>query len=252
MTRICFVFMLAVLATSCISGPIQTYFPEEIRDKAIFDKVSPSIVEIENYRFNSYTGYASLYCTGSGYVWDDENHVITNAHVCQYAASLKVILRSGERRDAKLIGIDYTEDIAVLKVTTFDPIIDKPLIPIDKGNSDKLFVGQAVYSFGYPFGLPLTMCKGIISGLPEEEPERDDIQTDVAINPGNSGGALVDTLGRLIGMPSYIYSRSGSNSGCGFALPINRIKEVVTRLMEEAKDPGKTTNRLFFNQWLWF
>lgn len=250
MTRICFVFMLAMLISSCVSEPLQSYFPDEIRDNAIFEKVSKSIVEIENYRFNSYIGYATLYCIGSGYVWDDQNHIVTNAHVCRYAASLKVILPNGERREAKLIGIDYEADIALLQVTIFDPIIDQPLIPIEKGNSDNLFVGQAVYTFGYPFGLPLTMCKGIISGLHINEKERNDIQTDAAINPGNSGGALVDTLGRLIGMPSYIFSKCGSNSGCGFAIPINKIKEVVIRLIEEAKNPDKIIEKLFFNNWM--
>jgi len=240
-----------MLTTSCIaSKPTLDYTAEEMRDKAVFEKVSESMLEIENYRFDSFVGHPILYCTGSGYVWDDDNHVVTNAHVCQYAASLKVILRSGERRDARIVGINYTEDIALLKVTTFDPLIDKPLVPIEKGDSDDIFVGQAVYSLGYPFGLPLTMCKGIISGLYKDEADRRDIQTDAAINPGNSGGALVDIWGRLIGMPTYIYTRSGANHGCGFALPINRIEKVVLKLMKDAAIPDAGSKKLFFHDYL--
>ena len=250
--RFCFVFfVLAMLSTSCIaSKPMLDYTPEEMRDKAVFEKVSPSILEIENYRFDSFVGHPILYCTGSGFCWDGDNHVVTNAHVVQYASALKVVLRNGEKRDARIVGVNYAEDIALLYVTTFDPLVDQPLVPIDKGDSDDIFVGQAVYTFGFPFGLPLSMCKGIISGLFKDEAERNDIQTDAAVNPGNSGGALVDIHGRLIGMPTYIYTRSGANHGCGFALPINRIKKVVAKLMEDAKIPDLNSNKLFFQEYL--
>jgi serine protease Do len=91
------------------------------------------------------------------------------------------------------------------------------------------------------------MSRGIISGLCKGVKGRDDIQTDAAINPGNSGGALVDLQGRIVGMPTYIITRGGGNDGCNFAIPINRIKQVVGRLLKEAKDPSFISKHLFLN-----
>ena len=102
MLRSFFMFSL-VLLTSCIASTGQQHSFEEIRDNAVWDKVSQSMVEIENYRFSTYIGYNVLYCTGSGYVWGDDNHIITNAHVCKYAASIKVVLKSGENVQLRLL-----------------------------------------------------------------------------------------------------------------------------------------------------
>ncbi len=246
MLRSLFMFSL-ILFTSCIaSHAVQQYSFEEIRDKAVWDKVSQFIVKIENYRFSSYVNYSVLYCTGTGYVWDNDNHIVTNAHVVQFASSIKVVLRSGERREAKIVGINYTEDVAILKVTIF-PLIDGVLVPISKGNSDDVFVGQCVYVLGHPFGMPLSMTKGIISGLCKDVKDRDDIQTDASINPGNSGGALVNIFGELIGMPSYIFTRGGGSDGCNFAIPINRIKKIIDQLLKETKNPSLISKKLFFN-----
>ena len=246
MLRSLFIFSL-MLFTSCIASNVDSYYShEEIQNKAVWDKVSLSIVEIENYRFNPRLGYNILYCTGTGVIWDDDNHIITNAHVARYASSIKVVLRSGKRREAKIVGINYAEDIAILQVKTF-PLVDGILIPIQKGDSDKLFVGQTVFSLGYPYGMPLSMSGGIISGLCRGIDGRDDIQTDASINPGNSGGALINSRGALIGMPSYIRTRGGGSEGCNFAIPVNRIKNVVEILLKEAKNPSLISQKLFFN-----
>ncbi len=236
-----------LFTTSCIASNVDPYYSsEEVINKAVWDKVSHSMVKVENYRFSPRLGYNVLYCTGSGVVWCDDNYIITNAHVCKYAASIRIILRSGKSREAKIIGINYTEDIAILQVRIF-PLVDGILTPIQKGDSNALFVGQAVFTLGYPYGMPLSMCRGIISGLCKDEPERTDIQTDASINPGNSGGALVDTHGVLIGMPSYIRTRGGGSEGCNFAIPVNRIKVIVDMLLKEAMNPDSISKKLFFN-----
>jgi len=245
MLRSLLIFSL-ILFASCITSNVDSYYShEEIMNKAVWDRVSDVMVEIENYRFNPRLGYNILYCTGSGYIWNKAGYIVTNAHVIVYAASIRVVLRSGQRRAAKIVGINYTEDIAILKVTTF-PLIDGVLVPIAKGNSDELFVGQTVFSLGYPYGTPLSMCKGIISGLCKGVDGRDDLQTDAAINAGNSGGALVNIFGELIGMPSYIFTRGGGSEGCNFAIPINRITKIVDQLLKESKKPSLISKKLFF------
>ena len=246
MLRSLFVFSL-ILCTSCIaSRTVKHDSSTENCNQTVWEKVSQSIVEIENYRFSSRMGHNVLYCTGSGYVWDNDNHIITNSHVVQYANSIRVVLSGGARREAKIGGVNYAEDIAILQVKTFS-MVDDPLIPICRGDSDTLYPGQTVFTFGYPYGLPLSMSRGIISGLCKDIKGRDDIQTDACINPGNSGGALVDLQGRIVGMPTYIITRGGGSDGCNFAIPINRIKKVVRRLLKEAKDPSFISKNLFFH-----
>ena len=247
MLRSLFIFSLMLFTTSCIASNVDPYYSsEEVINKAVWDKVSHSMVKVENYRFSSHLGYSVLFCTGSGYVWDDDNHIITNAHVVSYAASIRVILRSGKSREAKIIGINYIEDIAILQVKTF-PLIDGALVPISKGDSDKVFPGQTVFCLGFAYGMPLSMTKGIISGLCNGVDGRDDIQTDAAINAGNSGGALVNIFGELIGMPSYIFTRCGGNNGVGFAIPINRVTKIVDQLLKESKNPSLVSKNLFLN-----
>jgi S1-C subfamily serine protease len=177
--------------------------------------------------------------SGSGAVLDREGHIVTNYHVIDAgdkpAQKIEVTLASNQTYPATFVGGDKEHDIAVLK-------IDAPaseLFPIKLGASDNLRVGQRVYAVGNPFGWDGTMTTGIISSLNRDLPSRVEgrlmqalIQTDAAMNPGNSGGPLLDSNARMIGMCVAIASRTGQNTGIGFAIPIDRIKSVLPELIE--------------------
>jgi S1-C subfamily serine protease len=173
---------------------------------------------------------------GSGSVIDKRGHILTNNHVIEDAKGIQVTV-NGEEYSAEVVGTDADADVAVLK-------IDAPpeeLYPVPLGTSDNLRVGQRVYTLGNPFGLEGTLTTGIISNLNRTLPSRTGgemksiIQTDAAMNPGNSGGPLLDTSGRMIGMNVAIASTSGQNSGLGFAIPINRIRQIVPQLIERGR-----------------
>jgi len=171
--------------------------------------------------------------TGSGFVWDDRGHVVTNYHVVQNAASARVSLEEGEY-DARVIGYAEDQDVAVLLLE------DAPsgLVPIQIGTSADLEVGQKVFAIGNPFGLDHTLTTGIVSALGRTIDSVsgttifDVIQTDAAINPGNSGGPLLDSSGRLIGVNTAIYSPSGASAGIGFAVPVDTVRRIVPELIE--------------------
>ena len=175
--------------------------------------------------------------TGSGFVWDDDGHVITNFHVIQGANEARVRLADGRDYKAVLVGASPAHDIAVLKITV--DFKRPPPVPI--GESARLKTGQKVYAIGNPFGLDWTLTTGIISAmdrsLPGENGTQIDhlIQTDAAINPGNSGGPLLDSAGRLIGINTAIYSPSGASAGIGFAVPVDTVNRVVPELIKHGK-----------------
>ncbi len=175
--------------------------------------------------------------TGSGFIWDEDGHVITNFHVIQGANEARVRLADGRDYKAVLIGASPAHDIAVLKITV--DFKRPPPVPI--GESAKLRTGQKVYAIGNPFGLDWTLTTGIISAmdrsLPGENGTQIDhlIQTDAAINPGNSGGPLLDSAGRLIGINTAIYSPSGASAGIGFAVPVDTVNRVVPELIRHGK-----------------
>ncbi|HWG46327.1 MAG TPA: trypsin-like peptidase domain-containing protein [Gemmataceae bacterium] len=175
--------------------------------------------------------------TGSGFVWDDGGHVVTNYHVIEDAKGALVTLADHTTWRASLVGAAPDKDLAVLH-------IDAPkskLVPILIGKSSNLQVGQMAYAIGNPFGLDLTLTTGVISALGREIQSvtkrtiKNVIQTDAAINPGNSGGPLLDSAGRLIGVNTAIYSPSGSNAGIGFAIPIDEVNRVVPQLIKKGK-----------------
>jgi S1-C subfamily serine protease len=176
--------------------------------------------------------------TGSGFVWDDQGHIVTNFHVIQGGQAARVSLADGSSYRARYVGGAPERDLAVLK-------IDAPasaLKPIPVGTSDDLEVGQMVYAIGNPFGLDQTLTTGVISALGREirsvvegQTIQNVIQTDAAINPGNSGGPLLDSSGRLIGVNTAIYSPSGSSAGIGFAIPVDEVNRVVPQLIRNGK-----------------
>ena len=172
--------------------------------------------------------------SGSGFVWDDRGHVVTNFHVVEGADALTVTLADGKKYDAKVVGSEPFKDLAVLLVKA--PA--SALVPLNLGDSDHLVVGQKVLAIGNPFGLDQTLTTGVISALGREIKSvagtaiNDVIQTDASINPGNSGGPLLDSAGRLIGLNTAIFSPSGASAGIGFAVPVSTIRRVVPEILE--------------------
>jgi len=171
--------------------------------------------------------------TGSGFMWDEDGHVVTNFHVIRGGNRAEVTLADQTTWEAKVVGVAAEKDLAVLN-------IDAPkasLRPLKIGTSVDLLVGQSVLAIGNPFGLDQTLTTGIISALGREidsvdgVPIRDVIQTDAAINPGNSGGPLLDSSGRLIGVNTAIVSPSGGYAGVGFAIPVDTVNWVVPELI---------------------
>ncbi|MFA6014273.1 MAG: trypsin-like peptidase domain-containing protein [Gallionellaceae bacterium] len=175
--------------------------------------------------------------TGSGFLWDESGHVITNYHVIENASEAIVRLSNGKDYSATLIGSSPSHDIAVLKINISHQL--SPPLPI--GTSQDLKVGQKVYAIGNPFGLDWTLTNGIVSALDRSLTKENGItvehliQTNAAINPGNSGGPLLDSAGRLIGINTAIYSPSGTSAGIGFAVPVDTVNRVVPQLIRHGK-----------------
>jgi S1-C subfamily serine protease len=176
--------------------------------------------------------------SGSGFLWDKQGHVVTNWHVVQGSPRLSVTLQDQKTFPAKVVGVEPRKDIAVLKLEA----PSAGLVPITLPETAvRLEVGQKVIAIGNPFGLDHTLTTGVVSALGREVDGaggvtiRDMIQTDAAINPGNSGGPLLDSSGRLIGMNTMIFSRSGAWAGIGFAVPVTTILRLVPQLIRTGK-----------------
>jgi S1-C subfamily serine protease len=208
---------------------------------AIFRQASPSVVHITTLDVRQDAFSLDLFQiprgTGSGFVWDQDGHVVTNFHVIQGADAARVTLADQSSWSARLVGSYPDKDLAVL-------VIDAPrdrLRPIPVGTSHDLQVGQKVFAIGNPFGLDQSLTTGVISALGREiesvtrRPIKDMIQTDTAINPGNSGGPLLDSAGRLIGVNTAIFSPSGAYAGIGFAIPVDEVNRVVPQLIRHGK-----------------
>ena len=178
--------------------------------------------------------------TGSGFVIDEDGHIVTNQHVVNGAQRVTVRFSNGNEVSAQVVGEDPSTDVALLKVGD----LPDGVRPLELGSSDSLEIGDLVVAIGSPFGLEGTVTAGIVSALDRELTAPDGftidgaIQTDAAINPGNSGGPLLDGQGRVIGINSQIASESGGNEGVGYALPIETAEEVV-----DALKSGETIQR---------
>jgi S1-C subfamily serine protease len=180
--------------------------------------------------------------TGSGFIWDQHGHVVTNFHVLEGASEATVKLADGRDYKAELIGVSPAHDIAVLRID----VGTTRLHPVPLGTSADLRVGQQVFAIGNPFGLDWTLTTGVVSALDRSmaadggQSIEHLIQTDAAINPGNSGGPLLDSAGRLIGINTAIYSPSGASAGIGFAVPVDTVNRVVPQILRYGKyvQPG--------------
>ncbi len=207
----------------------------------VFSKFSRSVVHItslQTRRDRMTLDLAEIpQGTGSGFVWDQDGHIVTNFHVVQLGDRAAVTLNDNTTYPATIVGTAPDKDIAVLH-------IDAPpqkLLPLPLGQSSTLRVGQKVLAIGNPFGLDQTLTTGVVSGLGREIQSVtkhsifDVIQTDASINPGNSGGPLLDSAGRLIGINTAIYSPSGANAGIGFAVPVDTVNSIVPQLLKYGK-----------------
>lgn len=225
----------------------------------VFKNTVRSVVNVSNIR-KVRPGFFNIESTdipagqGSGFLWDNKGHIVTNYHVIQDGDKFTISfqedsgqnaaketrtssLKDAKQYEAKLIGAYPLKDIAVLKLVE----IPKNIFPITPGTSSSLEVGQKAMAIGSPFGLDYTITAGIISALERQIKGiggvsiHGMIQTDSSINPGNSGGPLIDSSGKVIGMNTMIYSNSGSSAGVGFAVPIDIINRIVPELIAKGK-----------------
>jgi S1-C subfamily serine protease len=220
--------------------PLAHLTAEERVNVSVYEKGSLSVVNISTRAARGdglFMFEPAAEGAGSGCVLDRLGHVLTNHHVIDGADQIQVTLADGTTYEAKNVGSDPNNDIAVLK-------IDAPaalLFPVTYGDSSHLLVGQRVYAIGNPFGLERTFTTGVVSYLNRSLRSRNRrliksiIQFDAAINPGNSGGPLLDSRGQMIGMNTAIASNSGQSAGVGFAIPSGTIARVVPQLIENGR-----------------
>ena len=207
---------------------------------ALYKQSSKSVVNVTSSRLGrdfSFNIAEIPRGTGTGFVWDEKGHIVTNFHVVSGGNRFRVTLSDQSTWDAEPVGGAADKDLAVLK-------IEAPagrLTPLLVGTSSDLEVGQKAFAIGNPFGLDQTLTTGVISGLgrqinsPSGRIIDGVIQTDAAINPGNSGGPLLDSRGRLIGVTTAIASNSGDSAGVGFAIPVDTVQRIVPQILRDGK-----------------
>jgi len=212
--------------------PIVISSDEEINID-VFQKVHPSVVNIAatTLSYNFWMQIVPSVGQGSGFIIDRGGYILTNNHVVENAQKITVTLADGQKLAATLVGRDAISDLAVIKIS------EKNIDVATLGDSNRLKVGQKAIAIGNPFGLGHTLTTGIVSALNRSIITSDNvqidnlIQTDTAINPGNSGGPLLNSSGEVIGINTVIYSLSGGYEGIGFAIPINKAKEIAAELI---------------------
>ena len=197
----------------------------------VYERANPSVVYIIVPPIGS----------GTGFVYSDEGYIVTNNHVVENGEAYEIVFASGERRSAEFVGADVDSDLAVLKVDQ----LPEGVAPLPLGDGESLEVGQFVVAIGNPFGEEGSMSMGIISGLGRSLPSQrvvgvgssyslpQGIQTDAPINPGNSGGPLLTLQGEVVGVKSRNASTTGANTGVGFAIPVEAVKQIVPSLIED-------------------
>lgn len=212
---------------------------DEVVNRA-YQRVSPSVVHITStvLKRGFFFEVIPQRGTGSGILVSSDGYVLTNNHVIENAEQIEVTLSNGEKYEAELVGSDPANDIAVIRL--LNPPENLPVAPL--GDSSKLRIGEFVIAIGNPFGLERTATLGIISSLNRSIRSskgyimHDLIQTDASINPGNSGGPLVNLQGEVIGINTAILTTSGGSIGIGFAIPINRAREIMQKMIEEDRE----------------
>lgn len=218
-----------------LSQSAEALLEEEANNVAVFERVSPSVVNITKAACEPEFLTCPVpndFSSGSGIIIDPQGLIVTNYHVVADAQAIQVTLADGRRLPGELVGFSRRHDLAIIKVL----VSGAPLKAITMGDSASLTGGEKVLAVGNPFGLGQSLSVGVVSMANRSIRSgnlvlRDLIQTDASINPGNSGGALVNSKGELIGMNTVILSPTGSNIGIGFAIPVNHIKATVPGLM---------------------
>lgn len=208
------------------TSQIPSTISEETNLTSIFQEVEQSVVSIEPLEEDA--------GQGSGFVYDNEGHIITNEHVVRGEESVRVLFTDGTSEEAEVIGSDTDTDLAVLKT-------EKQVEPLELADSEKINVGENTIAIGNPFGLETSMTTGIISQTERQIQVREGfsipniLQTDAAINPGNSGGPLMNYEGEVVGVNTAIESSTGTFTGIGFAISSNTVQEVVPELINEGE-----------------
>lgn len=222
--------------------PVADLDVAEQRVIQVYQKASPAVVNITTQVLRStfFFGPVPEEGSGSGFVYDNDGHIITNYHVIQDARQIVVSFGDNLEMPAEVIGVDPPNDLAVLKVAGLPEGIE----PLPLGDSDQLQVGQRAIAIGNPFGqFERTLTVGVVSAInrsletDQDQVLRGVIQTDASINRGNSGGPLLDSNGRLIGVNTAIFSPTGTSAGVGLAIPVNKLKRVVPELIANGRFP---------------
>jgi serine protease Do len=217
--------------------PVVLSTDEEINIQ-VFEQVNPAVVNIAatTLGMNFWLEVTPREGQGSGFIIDRNGYILTNSHVVAKAQKITVTMADGKKIPATLVGRDPGSDLAVIKIPSGS--VDAVAI---LGDSDRVRVGQKAIAIGNPFGLSHTLTTGIVSALNRGIQSGDGrliedlIQTDAAINPGNSGGPLLNSSGEVIGINTAIFTLSGGHQGIGFAIPINRAKDMATQLITSGK-----------------
>jgi len=229
-------------AATSASGDLATGLQTHLEQ--VYERVNPSVVHIQVTKVEPTAPFFGeeplIHGTGSGFVWDEEGHIVTNNHVVEDATRVRVIFYDGTEVPGHVVGTDPDSDLAVIQVKVKHSLLH----PVTLTDSTKVKVGQIAIAIGNPFGLQGTMTVGVVSALGRTLPAEhesalgghylipDIIQTDAAINPGNSGGVLVDIDGRVMGVTSAIVSPVRASAGIGFAIPSIIVKKVVPQLIQ--------------------
>lgn len=238
-----FLFVFSIVKPG-FSLNLDTLLPDERNTIEVFQKTSAKVVYV--HRLATVTN-RSLQKTqvpdgaGSGIIWDDKGHVVTNFHVINGADNLAITL--GKMTvPVKVIGAEPRKDIAVLEIKSPQALKQlQAFQPFEIVQQSDLIVGQKAIAIGNPFGLDHSLSKGVISALGRQVPGiggvtiHNMIQTDTPINPGNSGGPLLNSAGQLIGLNTMIFSQSGSSAGIGFAVPADDIQRIVAQIISHGR-----------------
>ncbi len=223
------------------AAPVDSADSVEARRIAIYERAAPAVVNITTQVLRSgfFWGEYPEEGSGSGFLWDDQGHIVTNYHVIEGAQRIEVAFGEELALPAEVVGADPMNDLAVLKVES----VPEGVLPLEVGTSAELRVGQTAIAIGNPFGqFERTMTEGIVSAVnrtieTQNSVLRGVIQTDASINRGNSGGPLLDFRGRLIGVNSAIYSPTGTSAGVGLAIPVDKVRRVVPALITDGRYP---------------
>ena len=239
----CVPFVLRPPAKPVLCQDSSELSEEEKRTISVFERCSPSVVHITT-QLDVPTNWFEIARidsgAGSGFIWDNKGHIVTNYHVIRNATRANVTLFDHTVLDAELVGAEPEVDVAVLRVR-LNGSTDAPVVPVTVGKSAHLRVGQRVYAIGNPFGLDQSLSEGVVSGLGRQiegvggRVIKNVIQTDATINPGNSGGPLLDGSGRFVGINTMIASQTGGWSGVGFAVPSDTVTRTVNQIIKYGK-----------------